>query len=61
VDDAQSSSPVTVFDRLTAAGLPPSGPDGGSAKSPGWFGFDDEPVTEPSAPAAPPAHVVLRS
>lgn len=61
VDDASEkhAGRVTVFDRLTAAGLSPDRVrwwlDQGGVR------VDDEVVTEADSPAAPPARVVLRS
>ncbi|MFC5064874.1 hypothetical protein [Actinomycetospora atypica] len=51
--------PVTVFERLTRAGLSAERVQWRLAQ--GGVRVDDEPVTDPATPAELPAHVVLRS
>jgi hypothetical protein len=53
---------VTVFDRLTSAGLSPDRIGWWLAQEPGSVRVNDEPVTDdPCTPAASPARVVLWS
>ena len=56
IDEAK---PVTVFDRLTRAGLSAERVQLWLAQ--GGVRVDDESVTDPMTPAELPAHVVLRS